>query len=74
MEKKYNLRIINELKFDEKGLIPAIIQDIRDNQVLNHYGLYHPQRQPHPPVLHSPGADLLGGHDRLLSDEPGQDQ
>ena len=34
MEKKYNLRIINELKFDEKGLIPAIIQDIRDNQVL----------------------------------------
>lgn len=34
MEKKYNLKIINELKFDEKGLIPAIIQDIRDNQVL----------------------------------------
>ena len=26
--------MIPELKYDEKGLIPAIIQDIRDNKVL----------------------------------------
>ncbi|MBI5787728.1 MAG: phosphoribosyl-AMP cyclohydrolase [Candidatus Schekmanbacteria bacterium] len=26
--------MINELKFDEKGLIPAIVQDVENNEVL----------------------------------------
>lgn len=29
-----NVKIIDTLKFDEKGLIPAIIQDIENNEVL----------------------------------------
>lgn len=31
---KVDIGIINKLKFDEKGLIPAIIQDINNNDVL----------------------------------------
>ena len=29
-----NLKSINELKFDEKGLIPAIVQDVKNKEVL----------------------------------------
>lgn len=32
--KKVDKEIIDKLKFDEKGLIPAIIQDINNNEVL----------------------------------------
>ncbi len=32
--KKVDKEIIDKLKFDEKGLIPAIIQDIKTNEVL----------------------------------------
>jgi len=32
--KKVDLKIIDSLKFDERGLIPAIIQDVWNNDVL----------------------------------------
>lgn len=32
--KKVDLKIIDTLKFDEKGLIPAIVQDAGNNEVL----------------------------------------
>lgn len=32
--KKINYKIINNLKYDKKGLIPAIIQDYKKNDVL----------------------------------------